>query len=200
MRFIENSKNERDASRQQDKAGAMAKEYLSRQELIDDKIMKVIKQSRVAFMEITKKNEREKEAAREAARNRKIDPESIDALMGSLQPNEEEEPEQPMGKGFVRSQRSQAMRLRDEMDDQIQEMKNQQAELRQKVEDALAKLKKYNNQKGELSAKLADQMQFVRDLQKASGAAGLEDLDTVASKELTEEFKREKELSSQLNQ
>ena len=35
-------------------------------------------------MEITKKNERDKEAAREAAKNRKIDPESIDALMGSL--------------------------------------------------------------------------------------------------------------------
>jgi len=48
------------------------------------------------------------------------------------------------------------MRLRDEMDNEIQEMKSQQAELRQKVEDALAKLKKYNGQKGELSAKLAD--------------------------------------------
>ena len=132
----------------------MAKEYLSRQELIDDKIMKVIKQSRVAFMEITKKNERDREAAREAAKNRKVDPESIDALLGSLQP-EEQEAEQ-LGKGFVRSTRSQAMRVRDEMDSEIQEMKNQQAELRQKVEDALAKLKKYNAQKGELSAKLAD--------------------------------------------
>ena len=101
----------------------MAKEYLNRQELIDDKIMKVIKQSRVAFMEITKKNERDKEAAREAAKNRKIDPESIDALMGSLQQPEEPE-EQALGKGFVRSNRSQAMRLRDEMDNEILEMKN----------------------------------------------------------------------------
>lgn len=41
-------------------------------------------------------------------------------------------------------------------------------------------------------------MQFVRDLQKATGSAGLENLDTVASKQLTAEFDTEKELSSQL--
>jgi len=41
-------------------------------------------------------------------------------------------------------------------------------------------------------------MQFVRDLQKATGAAGLENLDTVASQQLTAEFQTEKELNSQL--
>lgn len=32
-------------------------------------------------------------------------------------------------------------------------------------------------------------MQFVRDLQKATGLAGLEDLNTIASRELQDEYK-----------
>ena len=82
----------------------------------------------------------------------------------------------------------------------MHELEQEKTQLQQKVNEALIKLKRFNEKKSEMSHKLAEQMQFVRDLQKATGLAGLEDLNTIASSELQDEYKKEKALHKQLEQ
>ena len=69
--------------------------------------MKTITQSKIAYMDILKKNEKEKELERirKAEEKANRDPNSIDTLFV-----EDEEKPEKLASGFVRSERNQQMR------------------------------------------------------------------------------------------
>jgi uncharacterized protein YlxW (UPF0749 family) len=94
-------------------------------------------------------------------------------------------------KPFQRSERNQSLRMRDELDAALERVRAERADLQTQVSDALSKLKRYNESKVEMSQKLADMMGFVRDLQKATGEAGTNDVKNIASFDLAEEYKHE---------
>ena len=77
--------------------------------------------------------------------------------------------------------------MKDELDAAIERVKEERSKLTQQVNDALSKLKRYNESKVDMSQQLADKMSFVRDLQKAVGEQR-GDTETIASPELTDQF------------
>lgn len=59
----------------------MAKQYLQRTQTVDSEILKVISKSKIAHMDILKKNEKEKEAEKERKANLvRQNPNGIDSL------------------------------------------------------------------------------------------------------------------------
>jgi hypothetical protein len=64
----------------------------------------------------------------------------------------------------------------------------------QKLNDALLKLDKFNRTKAEMSAKLAEQILFVRDLQRATGGTTML-MDNMQDEKLVSEFEEVKQLN-----
>jgi hypothetical protein len=92
----------------------MAKQYLQRTQTVDSEILKVITKSKIAHMDILKKNQQEKEAERERkAAIVRQNPNGIESL------EIQDEEDNKMASGFVRSDRNVYMRVRDKIDDQI---------------------------------------------------------------------------------
>jgi len=58
----------------------------------------------------------------------------------------------------------------------MEELEASKNKLMQKLNDALVKLDALNTTKRQMSEKLVEQIQFVRDLHKATGGAGVEDI------------------------
>jgi hypothetical protein len=81
----------------------------------------------------------------------------------------------------------------------MQELEADKTKLVQKLNDALIKLDGLNTNKRLLSQKLVEQIQFVRDLHKATGGAGVDDIQSIVSDEIKNEYKREKELHKVLD-
>jgi hypothetical protein len=92
----------------------MAKQYLQRTQTVDSEILKVITKSKIAHMDILKKNQEEKEAERERkAAIVRQNPNGIESL------EIQDEEDNKIASGFVRSDRNVYMRVRDKIDDQI---------------------------------------------------------------------------------
>ena len=92
------------------------------------------------------------------------------------------------------------MRARDNVDIGLQSLEKEKDQLIQKLNDALMRLDTLNQSKREISSKLLEQIQFVRDLQKATGEAGMDDLNSIVSDQYKNEYNREKELHKQLEE
>ena len=81
--------------------------------------------------------------------------------------------------GFVRSKRNLAMRVKDNLENQMDEVEQEKIELVQRLNDALIRLDKVNSSKRELSNELVEKIKFVRDLQKATHLG--DDIDSCVS-------------------
>ena len=187
-----------DARGLEQRTGQMAQEYLKRRQNMTDQVQKLLNQNKVAQMEIMKRNQKEEEeAARRKAEAIGGSSSLVQNLMGSIE-SEETKKEQKLADGFIRSKRNLAMRARDQVDGTIQTLEHEKEQLVERLNENLLKLDQLQVNKRELSGKLAEQMQFVRDLQKATGGAGLEDLNTIVEDQIKNEYHREQELNSHL--
>ena len=103
--------------------------------------------------------------------------------------------EDKIADGFVRSKRNQQLRVKGEVLDQIQTIREEKIELIQKLNNALIKLDKMNSSKKDIGNKLLEQVKFVRDLQRA--AANGDDISGIVSIQMKSDFQREKDLNKQ---
>ena len=115
-------------------------------------------------------------------------------LMNSLE-SESITKDEKIAEGFVRSKRNLAMRAKDNIDNGLSEIEGDRDKLHEKLNQALIRLDTLSNSKKEMQEKLVEQIKFVRDLQKATGGAGIDDLNTILSSRAREEYKREKQLN-----
>ena len=100
--------------------------------------------------------------------------------------------------GFVRSKRNVALRIKDELNNQVSEVEQQKFELMQKLNHALVKLDKLNNKNREQSNILVEKIKFVRDLQKAT--SGGDDIEAIISTQMKEEFRKEQQINHRLQE
>lgn len=117
----------------------------------------MINQSKVAHLEILKKQEREKELERLAKLNAPKEETNqgiSDLLVEDDEPGAPED--QVLAKGFVRSDRNMMMRKKDGIDQEIFNLEQQKTALVQRLNDALLKLDRYNKNTREMSEKLLD--------------------------------------------
>lgn len=154
-----------DARGLEQRTGAMATEYLKRRQNMTDQVQKLMNQNKVAQMEITRHTKREEEAAAKK-RAEAVGGSSnlVKNLMGSIE-SDEPKPQDKLADGFIRSKRNLAMRARDQVDGAIQTLESEKEQLVEKLNENLLKLDQLQANKRDLSGKLAEQMQFVRDLQ-----------------------------------
>ena len=111
---------------------------------------------------------------------------------------QQEQAENKLADGFVRSKRNQQLRVKGEILTQIQTLEQEKMDLIQKLNKALVKLDKLNSHKKEIGNKLLEQVKFVRDLQRA--AANGDDIGGIVSIQMKSDFKREKELNARLQE
>jgi len=113
-------------------------------------VLKVINASNIAHMEILKKNEKDKEEERKKkSEERNNSSPLVAGLLGTLEsetkPKEEES--NKLADGFVRSNRNMALRVKNQIDIQMQELEGDKTKLVQKLNDALIKLDGLNTNK-----------------------------------------------------
>lgn len=97
------------------------------------------------------------------------------------QKNQEVDPieGEKLANGFFRSKRNLALRIKDEMNNQVSEVEQEKTELIQKLNHALVRLDKLNTKNRTMSNDLVDKIKFVRDLQKAT--SGGDDMEGIIS-------------------
>ena len=173
---------------------SLADEYKQRKASLDGNLQRVIAGHRVAHMEVSRKTPAEREAEEkqreEAEAERAKNP--LARLMDA-QPTREEAPSDLLADGFVRSKRAQQLRVKDSLNGQLNEIGEQKTALIQKLNKALLKLDKINQEKKQLSLDLLEMVKFVRDLQKA--ASGGDDIEGIVSAQMKRDFHREKEMN-----
>ena len=118
--------------------------------------------------------------------------------MGMAEDHEAKIKEDKIADGFVRSKRNQQLRVKGEVFDQIQTIREEKIELIQKLNNALIKLDKMNSSKKDIGNKLLEQVKFVRDLQRA--AANGDDISGIVSIQMKSDFQREKDLNRRLQE
>ena len=114
-------------------------------------VLKVINASNIAHMEILKKNEKDKEEERKKkSEERNNSSPLVAGLLGTLESEtklKEEEQSNKLADGFVRSNRNMALRVKNQIDIQMQELEGDKTKLVQKLNDALIKLDGLNTNK-----------------------------------------------------
>ena len=88
--------------------------------------------------------------------------------------------------------------MKDQINSQINEIGQQKTALIQKLNKALLKLDKVNQEKKDLSNDLLEMVKFVRDLQKA--ASGGDDIEGIVSAQMKRDFQKEKERNHRLQE
>jgi hypothetical protein len=94
---------------------------------------------------------------------------------------DEDWPKKKLADGFVRSERSAAMRVRDTIDQEIEDLRTGKDDLIINLNSKMLKLDELTSEKKMMHEKLAEQIQFVRDLQRALGGASIGDLNTLVA-------------------
>ena len=92
---------------------------------------------------------------------------------------------------FVRSQRSIAMRIKENYDDHTVTKEQEKMELLQRLNEAILELDGLSQEKGELNEKLIKLFQFTRDMERHTLRS--DDLLTVVDESLKEELRSEKQ-------
>lgn len=98
----------------------------------------------------------------------------------------------------MRSKRNIALRIKDELNNEVSEVELEKTELIQKLNTALVKLDKLNTRNREMSNLLVEKIKFVRDLQKAT--TGGDDIENIISVQMKEEFRREQQINHRLRE
>lgn len=150
-----------------------------------DAIARVIENSKVAHVEIYTRNKDEQELEKQ---KRELDKKKTNEI-GDLLPIQTPLEGEKLADGFVRSQRNMALRIKDELNNQVTEVEQQKVDIMQKLNHALVKLDKLNSQNREQSNLLVERIKFVRDLQKATSDG--DDVEGIVSKQMKEEFRKE---------
>ena len=91
---------------------------------------------------------------------------------------------------FVRSQRSIAMRIKENYETHVTGMEQEKVELIRRLNEAIKELDRLNQEKGELNDKLISLFKFSRDVERQTLRS--DDLMTVVDESLKEELKIEK--------
>lgn len=105
--------------------------------------------------------------------------------------NQPELPFEQKASKFVRSQRSIAMRIKEDYESQATVMEQEKIDLIRRLNDAIRELDQLNQEKGELNDKLISLFKFTRDVERQTLRS--DDLMTVVDESLKEELKCEKQ-------
>ena len=101
---------------------------------------------------------------------------------------------------YYRSNRAVEFRIADKLESDLSGVKNEQFLLVKKMNEKVKELDQLNGEKRTLSAKLIEQIKFVRSLQAQLGTSDNGHITEVIDKELEEKFRKEKHLNVQLKE
>ena len=101
---------------------------------------------------------------------------------------------------YYRSNRAVEFRIADKLEADLSGVKNEQFLLVKKMNEKVKELDQLNEEKRTLSAKLIEQIKFVRNLQAQLGTSDNGHITEVIDKELEDKFRKEKHLNVQLKE